>query len=69
MEGILITFHTTSEALKFEEICPFPGKLVPLPAKVKSGCGWAWLSDVSLKYELLDFIQEINGQYETIVEL
>lgn len=69
MTGIIITFHTTSEALQFEKKCYLSGKLIPLPATLKSGCGWAWFSETSLKYELLDFINESQCAYETIVEM
>lgn len=38
---VLITFNTTTEAMRFEATCPIKGRLIPLPTSLSSGCGLA----------------------------
>ena len=44
-EMLIITFHTTSEAIGFENACRTkgaPGRLIPVPRAISAGCGMAW---------------------------
>ncbi len=43
--SLIITFATTSEAMGVESFCNqhgLPGRLVPVPEEITSGCGMAW---------------------------
>ncbi len=68
---IIITFSTTSEALKMEKVCKanqIKGRLIPVPREISAGCGMAWSSEVELKEKLVRITVEnnikINGIYE-----
>ncbi len=42
---LIVTFHTTTSAMALEKICAarhIPGRLIPVPADIKAGCGMAW---------------------------
>lgn len=42
---LLITFHTTLEAMMMENICKeqkMDGRLIPVPGSISAGCGLAW---------------------------
>ena len=42
---LVVTFHTTSEAMAAEKACKqdgAPGRLIPVPRLISSGCGLAW---------------------------
>lgn len=42
---LVITFHTTAEAIALEAICKkesIPGRLIPVPRQISSGCGLSW---------------------------
>ena len=42
---IVISFHTTLEAMEWEKHCLascIPGRLIPLPREISAGCGLAW---------------------------
>ena len=44
-EFMVITFHTTHDALALEELCHtrhLPGRLIPVPGEISAGCGLAW---------------------------
>ena len=41
----IVTFQTTTAAMAFESLCAkenVPGRLIPVPKELSSGCGLAW---------------------------
>lgn len=49
---LVITVHTTTEALMMEEIFKsnnVPGRLIPVPSSISAGCGLAWMTDTKEK--------------------
>ncbi len=46
-EQLIVTFHTTSEAMATEFACKkalLTGKLIPVPRTLSAGCGIAWMA-------------------------
>lgn len=46
---MVITFHTTAEAMAAERFCKeqgIGGRLIPVPRQVSAGCGLAWSAPV-----------------------
>ena len=44
-EKLVITFHTTTEAMAMESACKkegADGRLIPVPRIISAGCGLAW---------------------------
>lgn len=44
-EYMVLTFHTTTEAMAMEKKCGeqhIPGRLIPVPTSITAGCGLAW---------------------------
>lgn len=42
---LVVAFHTTHDAMAFEDYClsrGIPGRLIPLPREISAGCGLAW---------------------------
>ena len=42
---VVITFHTTAEAMAAEKYCmahEFRGRLIPVPGEISAGCGICW---------------------------
>ena len=42
---LVLTFRTTTEAMKAELYCTthgVPGRMIPLPREISSGCGMCW---------------------------
>ncbi len=63
---LVITFHTTTQAMAMEAFCQkenLPGRLIPLPGVVSAGCGLCWcanldedkLLETKMKKEKLEF--------------
>ena len=52
---LLITFHTTSEAMAMEQRCQeagLAGRLIPVPRTITADCGLAWRAELSLRPQL-----------------
>ncbi len=46
---LVITFHTTTEAMAMEKACKqtkAPGRLIPVPREISAGCGLAWCAEL-----------------------
>ena len=63
----IVTFQTTTAAMAFENLCmqkKAPGRLIPVPKELSSGCGLAWC----VPFEDAKFIDELikneNPQYD-----
>ena len=42
---LVVTFHTTADAMAMEKTCKeknAPGRLIPVPRAISAGCGLAW---------------------------
>lgn len=69
---IVITFENTHTAIKMEKYCKennLPGRIIPLPGEISSGCGLCWCILPEEKELLCRHIH--NGQlpYENMVEV
>lgn len=69
---LIVTFHTTTEAIAWERVCKaedLPGRLIPMPPKISAHCGLAWLTTISQKELLLQGIKEFQLKYDEVFEL
>ena len=52
---LVVTFHTTSEAIAMEKICKerqVPGRLIPVPRDLTADCGMAWSAPLEAEERL-----------------
>ena len=69
---MIITFHTTTEAMATEKICNekgIKGRLIPIPREISAGCGLAWRMDVEDFNNFREKIDELDLKYDQMVEL
>lgn len=55
---LVITFHTTTEAMAMEKACKefgADGRIIPVPRSISAGCGLAWCA----KPESLDNLKDL----------
>lgn len=71
---LVITFHTTTEAMAMERLCGetnTPGRLIPVPRAITAGCGMAWCVPVAERSALEQLAAEralrTSGWYELLV--
>ena len=58
---IVITFHTTTDAMAMERYCKKrnePGRLIPVPGTISAGCGLAWCVLPQEREHLLKVMEE-----------
>lgn len=52
---LVITFHTTTEAMAMEQACKAEGadgRIIPVPRSISAGCGLAWCANLESEEEL-----------------
>ena len=64
---LIITFHTTTEAMAMEKVCKeagADGRLIPVPRAISAGCGLAWCAKPESEVVLRKLMEEqgINPQ-------
>ena len=69
-ETLIISFGTTTEAMKMERCCEkggLPGRLIPIPREITAGCGMAWKARPGdkelLQQEMLEHAVRWEGMY------
>lgn len=68
-EKAVFTFHTTTMAMRMEQRAKetgSPGRLIPVPRQISSGCGMAWSAPSADRAVLETLIQESGIETEGI---
>ena len=69
---LVITFHTTADAMAMEKKCReagVAGRLIPVPRAISAGCGLAWCTEISEREQILAFIQSGGLKEEALHEV
>ncbi|MEN6316530.1 MAG: DUF3343 domain-containing protein [Clostridiaceae bacterium] len=64
---LVVTFHTTSEAMATEFLSRekgFAGRLIPVPRQLSAGCGIAWKTAVALQEPLLKALEKEGIEWD-----
>lgn len=71
---LVISFHTTAEAMATEKLCrkhDLEGKLISVPRSITSDCGLAWSAPITLRESIEALLQEhgveTSGFYEILL--
>ncbi len=68
---LIITFHTTADAMAMEKVCKergIAGRLIPVPRTISSGCGLSWCADLDAREELVEVMASVGICEEDIHE-
>lgn len=68
---LVITFHTTADAMAMEKACKenhVPGRLIPVPRVISAGCGLSWCSDLENREEITHMMRTAGLEQEEIYE-
>lgn len=69
---LIITFHTTADAIAFEKACKAaerPGRMIPVPREISAGCGLAWATLPTERAGMEEFMAQQNIACEEMTEL
>ena len=68
---VVITFHTTAEAIAMEKSCKeneISGRLIPVPRQISSGCGLAFCAPIGDRELILEFMNLKGLSSEAVSE-
>ena len=69
---VVVTFHTTAEAMKTEQICQanhLDGRLISAPRSLSADCGIAWSGPAETRAELVRTLEEAAVETAGVYEL
>lgn len=70
-QKLVITFHTTADAMAMEKACResgVPGRLIPVPREISAGCGLAWCAPPDQRESLLEIMSQHGIEQEDLHE-
>lgn len=68
---VVISFHTTAEAIAMEAACreeEVPGRLIPVPRQISSGCGLAWAMPVEWEGDIGQWMRKKELHWDSFGE-
>ncbi|MCD8300477.1 MAG: DUF3343 domain-containing protein [Clostridiales bacterium] len=68
---LIITFHTTTDAMAMEQVCrdnDIPGRLIPVPKSITAGCGLAWCAAPAGRAVLEEVLEKAGIKPEALQE-
>lgn len=68
---LIVTFHTTADAMAMEKACKeenAPGRLIPVPRVISSGCGLAWCVGLEDKETIKEVLRKVGLKEEEMHE-
>ena len=69
---LVVTFHTTTDAMAMEEAgkeTGLKGRLIPVPRAVTAGCGLAWSEPAGELMELEKLLSDRHLAFDKIIEM
>ena len=71
VESAIVEDESTSEAMAAEKACKqygAPGRLIPVPRLISSGCGLSWCAELSERELLLEVMAKVGLKEEELHE-
>ena len=68
---LIVTFHTTADAMAMEKACKeqnAPGRLIPVPRVISSGCGLAWCAELGDREHIQTVLEKVGLKEEEMHE-
>ena len=69
---LIVAFHTTHDAMAFEDYCHgrgAEGRLIPLPREISAGCGLAWSAPPGDEAGLRQLLADAGVRPQHVLEL
>lgn len=68
---LVVTFHTTADAMAMEKACKadgVPGRLIPVPRVISAGCGLSWCAGLEDRGCVENVMKKVGIEQEEIHE-
>lgn len=69
---LVITFHTTTDAMAMEKACKqagAPGRLIPVPREISAGCGLSWCAGLDDREAIREVMEAVGIREQDIHEV
>lgn len=69
---LVVTFHTTTDAMAMEKACKqagAPGRLIPVPREISAGCGLAWCAGLADREVIRGVMDDVGVQEQDMHEV
>jgi len=70
--SIIVTFHTTADAIETERILKsngIPGRLIPAPRRMTADCGIAWVSPATEREAVRRLLSDASIEVDAYIEM
>ena len=68
---LIVTFHTTADAMAMEKECKkrgVPGRIIPVPRAISAGCGLSWCAELTDREQIVEMMKTVGIKEEEIHE-
>ena len=68
---LVVTFHTTADAMAMEKACKehgAAGRLIPVPRTISAGCGLSWCAELDEMEQIKAVMQAVGIEEEAVHE-
>lgn len=68
---LIVTFHTTADAMAMEKACKehgAAGRLIPVPRTISAGCGLSWCAELEEREKIKEVMHIVGIEEEEIHE-
>lgn len=68
---LVITFHTTSDAMAMESFCKqkgAAGRMIPVPRELSAGCGMSWCAPLDERENMIEIMKTAGIKEEALNE-
>lgn len=68
---LVVTFHTTADAMAMEKACKehgVQGRLIPVPRSISAGCGLSWCANLDELDNIKKMMKEVGIVEEDVHE-
>ena len=69
---VVITFHTTTDAMTMESLCKaqgLGGRMIPVPGAITADCGLAWCAEPGMEETLLRAMADAGVAHQGVYSL
>ena len=68
---LVVTFHTTADAMAMEKACKeyqVPGRIIPVPRAISAGCGLSWCAALNDREQIVSMMRMTGIEEEEMHE-
>lgn len=68
---LVVTFHTTADAMAMEKACKesgVDGRLIPVPRSISAGCGLSWCAGLDARNILTEVMNRVGIEEDDVYE-